>query len=191
MNHRTRYWIFGLICVAQLAAPVSLVVKHEQTRATGSLWKFQTAPVDPSDPFRGKYVRLSFAATRQAVPFAANQKHNPHERRMYAELAVDQNGYERLVRLHRKRPSAGDYLDVVVQARTDSGNPQEHGRTPAVYVQLPFDRYYLPEDKALKIERAYNQASREAQGSTYAEVRVRDGHAALVALVLNGQRVKP
>lgn len=59
----------------------------------------------------------------------------------------------------------------------------------AVFVRLQFDCYYLPEDIAPAVEREYAEASRKAQANTYVQVRVRDGHAALAGLVLDGKAV--
>lgn len=190
MSGRVRSIIFALVCLAQLAVPVSLVVKHEQTQASGSPWRFQTAPVDPGDPFRGRYVRLSFAAERAPVPLAdAGSGYLAHDRRVYAELAAGSDGFARLVRVHEKRPEGVAYADVFVQQMwpRDRDEPLS---MPSVQVRLPFNRYYLPEAQAPAVEREYMEASRTAQANTYAEVRVRDGHAALVGLVLDGKPVQ-
>ena len=191
MNARIRYGLFALVCVAQIAVPASLVVKHEQTRAHGTLWKFQTAPVDPADPFRGRYVRLSFAAEREPVPMADNGLiYIAYDTRMYAELETGADGFARLMRLHKVRPVSGDYLDVFVRQMRLIEKKEDKGLPPAAQVRLPFDRYYLPEARAPEVEREYFEASRNAQANTYVEVRVHQGHAALVSLVLNGEPVR-
>ncbi len=51
-----RAWLlpaFVLVCLVQLAAPASMIWRHERTLANGLPFKFQTAPVDPYDAFRG------------------------------------------------------------------------------------------------------------------------------------------
>lgn len=191
MNARLRYGLFALVCVAQIAVPASLVVQHEKTRANGTLWKFQTAPVDPADPFRGRYVRLSFTAEREPVPMAdPGLLYIAYDTRMYAELETGTDGFARLTRLHQERPASGNYLDVFVRQMRTTEKKEDEGLPPAAQVRLPFDRYYLPEVRAPEVEREYFEASRNAQANTYAEVRVREGHAALVSLVLNGKPVR-
>jgi uncharacterized membrane-anchored protein len=186
---------FALVCLAQLAVPVSLIVKHEQTRTSGTVWKFQTAPVDPGDPFRGRYVQLAFAVDRAAVPLANPGSYAQYDQRMYAELEAGPDGFARLVRLHERRPAGVDYIDVFAQQMFIDETPREPGGEPppqgpaANYVRVPFDRYYLPEARAPEVEREYWEASRKAQANTWAEVRVRDGHAVLVNLVLDGKPV--
>lgn len=60
MTNRMMLGIFIVVCVAQLLAPVSMIYTHETTLASGKMFKFKTAPVDPADVFRGKYVALRF-----------------------------------------------------------------------------------------------------------------------------------
>lgn len=189
MNPPARNAIFALVCLAQVAVPATLIVRHEQTRASGTPWRFQTAPVDPDDPFRGRFVRLAFAVESEAVPFAEpGLIYIGHGQRLYAELEAGPEGYARLVRLHRSRPPGTEYVDVFSSRMR---HPDESGeeQAPAAFVRMPFDRYYLPEDRAPVVEREYAEASRAAQANTYAELRVRDGHAALVGLVLDGKPV--
>ncbi len=187
MSKPLRYALFALMCIAQIAVPVSMVVQHEQTRRSGTPWRFQTAPVDPNDPFRGRYVRLNFAAIAEPIPMAdTGLIYIRSGARMYAELKPDAQGFARLSRLHLQRPATGDYLDVFVR-NMEYGDKHEQ---PAAEVRLSFDRYYLPEDQAAEVERTYAEASRNAQDRTYADVRLRDGHAALVDLVLDGKSVR-
>ena len=186
MSRRLRYALFGLVCAAQIAVPASMVVQHERTRSSGSLWRFQTAPVDPNDPFRGRYVRLNFAASRAQLPVTAGEGSYPsYGERLYAELGRDDKGFAVLHRLHATRPTGIEYLDVFV-ADTDFDDKLKQ---VLVRVRLPFDRFYLQEAKASEVERTYAEVSRRAQDNTYAEVRVLGGHAALVSLVLDGQPV--
>lgn len=186
MKPHLRHALFALVCAAQLAVPLSLVVQHERTRSSGALWRFQTAPVDPNDPFRGRYMQLNFAASREPVPMAdSGTLYIQSGTRMYAELSVDSRGFAQLRKLHALRPSSGNYLDVFVE-QMDFREPPAPA---AARVRLSFDRYYLPEAQAPVVERDYAEASRKAQDNTYADVRVRDGHAALVTLVLDGKPV--
>ncbi len=196
MNKPLRNTFLAVLCLVQLAVPLSMVWQHEQTRREGSIWRFKTAPVDPADPFRGRYVRLRFAAESEPVLIDGGDVQHSYladEARAYAELATDDAGYAKLVRLHAQRPDHGEYLDVFVMRMryTDITKPGSKDLPPAAYVRLPFDRYYLPEAQAPQVEAAYARANREAQARTWAEVRVREGHAALMSLVLDGQALRP
>ena len=190
MSQGLRYALFGLLCLAQIAVPATMVVEHQRTIASGTPWRFQTAPVDPNDPFRGRYVRLGFAAARDAIPMAnSGMIYIASGTRMYAELAAGPDGFAHLVRLHEERPASGDYLDVFVRNMQPPNDRKDKGQPAAAFVRLPFDRYYLPEDRAQAVEREYAEATRSARENTYAEVRILNGHAALVSLVLKGSPV--
>ncbi len=191
MSQHLRYVFFSLLCVLQIAVPATMVVEHQRTIAGGTPWRFQAAPVDPNDPFRGRYVRLGFAAARDAIPMAnTGMIYIAPDTRMYAELASGPDGFAHLVRLHEERPASGDYLDVFVRNMRTPDDRKDKGQPAAAFVRLPFDRYYLPEDRAQAVEREYAEAARGARENTYAEVRVRAGHAALIGLVLNGNAVR-
>lgn len=58
-----------LLCVIQLAVPAFMIVRREHALSMGRAFKFRTAPVDPYDAYRGRYVALNFeAATVKGVP---------------------------------------------------------------------------------------------------------------------------
>ncbi|HZI25706.1 MAG TPA: GDYXXLXY domain-containing protein, partial [Chryseolinea sp.] len=52
--------LFAVMCLAQWIVPGKMVYDSENTISLGTVFKFKTEPVDPSDPFRGKYVTLRF-----------------------------------------------------------------------------------------------------------------------------------
>jgi len=186
-----RKFLFAAVCLVQLAVPASLIAKHEQTRSAGTPYRFQAAPVDPNDPYRGKYVALRYAVEREPVPFADQGfVYMGYNRRVYAELGTGPDGYARLVKVHDERPAGVDYIDVFTRHLAERAQGDNAAPT-AIHVQLPFDRYYLPEDVAPQVEAAYIEAARKAQSNTWAEVRVRDGHGALVGLFLDGKPVQP
>lgn len=62
MNKHWRWLLFALLCVAQWAVPLAMVQRAERTLSEGTAYRFRTAPVDPADPFRGRYVTLDFDA---------------------------------------------------------------------------------------------------------------------------------
>lgn len=183
---------FAVTALAQLAVPAHLIRRQQTTLAHGTEYRFRTAPVDPADPFRGRYVALDFEAA------CADTGYEPHwpvqERKWFARLARDAEGYARIEGLSRERPAAGDYIQVRSRGWS-CVNGQER-------LELPFNRYYLPEEMAPQAEAAYLASNRRAQAASqvqvpdgeppehrvpaYATVRVRDGHAAFEELYLDG-----
>lgn len=52
-------WLITGYFILQLAVPGYFVYHHYDTLYTGESYKFDVAPYDPYDPFRGRYVSLS------------------------------------------------------------------------------------------------------------------------------------
>lgn len=186
MNARLLLVALILACAAQWAVPAWLIQRGQATLAQGSAYRFRTAPVDPLDPFRGRYVALDFEAAR-VNPLGVAQRYAAGER-LYAPILVGADGYARLAAPLRRPPDSGDYLEVRVQWAGDG----ELG------LRLPFDRYYLDERLAPQAERAYAQANRARPGAdaptagvpTYALVRVRQGYALIEELYLEGRPLR-
>lgn len=173
-QHKT-FWIsvFALVCCAQLALPASKVLNHFQSIQHGTLYKFKTAPVDPYDAFRGRYVALAFEAERTAYPLEKTDAKLSSD--VYAQLDVDADGFAVIKRLSA-RPIGGEQ-NLKVRLAKRSGSTAR--------IQLPFDRYYLDESIALKVERAYRDFSRNAQAKTYVTVSIKNHQATLNDLYLD------
>ena len=52
--------IFVIVAIAQLFIPTKMILEQEDILDNGTVYKFRTQPVDPSDPFRGKYITLNY-----------------------------------------------------------------------------------------------------------------------------------
>jgi len=168
---KTPNWMMGacaVVAAVQLSVPASLIVRHERILRLGTAWKFKTAPVDPYDAFRGRYVALQFEQS-QAAP-AAGQTFRRGQKGCVA-LEKDKDGFARFATLSAEPPMDKPYLRV--HAGWQSG--------PSVQVDLPFDRFYMEEQIAPAAERAYRQNNRWGQTNTtaYALVRIRDGRAVI------------
>ena len=63
MSPRRRLVFFALVA-AQLILPLGLIGMNELALATGTKVTLLTQPLDPLDPFRGRYVELSYEISR-------------------------------------------------------------------------------------------------------------------------------
>lgn len=52
----------------QLAIPGYMIFEQNQILTEGTAYKFKTRPIDPYDPFRGRYVTLAFEANQEVIP---------------------------------------------------------------------------------------------------------------------------
>ena len=62
-------WPFFILLVcAQLIVPGSMIWKKDMILVKGKSYKFLTAPIDPYDPFIGKYIVLNFREEAYTLP---------------------------------------------------------------------------------------------------------------------------
>lgn len=174
---RALWLLLALSFFAQWALPVAQILRAQQVLHEGHRYALRLAPVDPSDAFRGRYLSLAFADTQ--VPAAAGELLQVDER-VYVPLLDAGHGLSRPGAAQRQPPAAGDYLEARVRARQADGS---------VALSLPFDRYYLEEDAAPRIEAAYREATQRGQGSAYATIRVLGDRAVLEELYVGGVAV--
>ena len=168
---------FGLMVAAQLAVPAWMIVNQEQILRSGELFKFQTAPVDPYDAFRGRYVWLRIEQNSLPVPAGAQWKHGQE---VFALIETGTNGLSRLSELRATRPIGRPYLTVRVNWVV--------GQT--AYLRVPLDRFYMEESLAPAAEKAYREHSRGSQRNAYITVRIRDGSGAIENLWIDGVPIR-
>lgn len=129
----------------QLAIPGYMIFEQNQILTEGTAYKFKTRPIDPYDPFRGRYVTLAFDANQDVIPVVEGADIES-EQWVYALLDIDDEGYAVLQGLTDVEPDSGqDYLYLETYYRSYDGGFQ---------VKLPFNRYYASEESAPKIESA-------------------------------------
>jgi uncharacterized membrane-anchored protein len=185
-------WIaFAIVVAAQWYVPVTLVTKSEETLTDGEEFKFKTQPVDPTDPFRGKYITLSFEAETVVVRDTVHHLYENGEV-VFAAIGLDSAGYAVVDSLFLENP--GPVMPWVIKTRVSYAYPSLDDNSQSVQVNFPFERFYLEESKASEAERVYWQNNVTMNDSTttsntYALVRLRDGHAVLVDVMVNDKSI--
>jgi len=172
--------LFLLVAAAQLYAPLSQIWTYEQILKTGRLYKFRTAPVDPSDAFRGRYVSLNFQGT-----WAPVKKGDKLDYRQHACVRLEEgpDGFVQFKELSLAPPKEADYVKV----ECTWGNP------PTMNFTLPFDRYYMEESSAPKAEEAYREFGNrrnQTTDQTYVLVRISAGKAVIQDLCIKDQPIR-
>ncbi|MBC7172289.1 MAG: GDYXXLXY domain-containing protein [Polyangiaceae bacterium] len=172
MSSTVRLALLCLACLAQLGAVATSVVRYELTLARGEPYRLALAPVDPEDPYRGRYVALRFEAElTDARPPSGIDYGDP----AYAVLEAGRDGFARIRELRASPPREGDYLRVIVDTTGYRGTS----------VTFPFNRFFAEESLAPRVEAAYGRNPTREQN--YAIVRVRDGRGVIERLVVSGQ----
>jgi uncharacterized membrane-anchored protein len=175
--------VFAAVAIAHVAVPVRMIAQREATLRLGRAYRFRTAPVDPYDAFRGRFVWLGYEQNHARWRGEAE----PSPRSMaYALVEEGQDGFAFIREVELRPPTSGDFVRVEQVYRgwgTNSG---------VVYFTLPFDRYYMEETEAPRAERAYSEHSNrrgQTNHNTYAVVRIKDGDAVLENLYVDAQPI--
>ena len=169
-------FFIGLICL-QIVLPISMIVKREVTLRTGIPFRFKTAPVDPYDAFRGRYVAFRVEVNKVSKPEGVDLKYG---QKVFAQLAVDENGFAKISKISLKKPKDLTYLTVTVTYL--NGND--------VGLNLPIDRYYMEEKAAPRAEQVYREHSRRDKQDAYVVVRVTNGFAVIEGLYVGDRRIE-
>lgn len=176
---KTKYIITAFIAtaIAQLFVPFKMVFENEMAYLGGTEYKFKTAPVDPNDPFRGKYVQLDFAADT----IRAKQGTYTEGEQLYALIENGNDGFARIKKLQRTEPGNTDF--IIVQAGWNYDDVQ--------HVDFPFNRYYMEESKAPEAESAYISYNRNIDSiPAYAIVAVKRKTAVIKDVMLDNMPIK-
>jgi uncharacterized membrane-anchored protein len=179
------------VAAAQWYVTVSLVTKSEQTLVVGKEFHFKTVPVDPSDPFRGKYITLRFEASNIVVHDTIGHLYESGEV-VFAAVSIDSTGFAVVDSLYSERPN--DESLTIIKARVRYAYREFEGTGQSVDLEFPFERLYLEESMASDAERVYWENRRAFNDSTsttttYAVVRIRDEHAVLVDVKINDRSI--
>jgi uncharacterized membrane-anchored protein len=185
MSRAIKISFFALVAAAQLAAPAYMIGQREWILRHGTLYKFRTEPVDPYDPFRGRYVMLGFVQdyATWAGPGPVPLKIVAAQPYVFATLTTGADGFAQFSSAGLERPAAGDYLHV--RASSDYDVTQNYEVLPdRLRLELPFDRYYMNERKAPEAERTYREHNTRRIQDAYVTVRVWKGRAVLEELYI-------
>lgn len=165
----------------QLYIPGKMIYDNNRLADIGKEYRFRTAPYDPSDIFRGKYIMLDYRDNTFKTD--TSQKWQPGET-IYVLLTTDKNGFARISNISLQRPlKTHDYI------KSELWYSDENKNLLTIHVNYPFDRYYIEEGKSEVAEDIYRKASRDTTRLTYAVVSIRDGNAVLKDLMIGKRSI--
>ncbi len=175
------YIIFIIVVLAQLFIPAKMILDQEDVLETGTVYKFKTQPVDPSDPFRGKYITLNYDID------SAETKDDSWERddNAYLYLELDSLGFAKVDTISKQKLIAKkDFIQIKINRFDDKNWNKNTGYK--VYFNLPFNRFYMEEAKAKPAEDVYRNAQRDSlPNNIYGSVYIKDGKAVLQDVIVN------
>jgi uncharacterized membrane-anchored protein len=177
-----------LLIAVHLAIPFHMIRDRENTLRNGELFMFRTRPIDPADPFQGRYVRLAFEEDYLACP-EDEMPDLAYREPIYILLKHGENGFAKLVDWSRERPSAGHYLKSRCLGKQTRWNSETKEREHlGIQVDLPFNRFYMDEAKAPRAEILARDAVRST--NCWANVRILNGKAVIEDVFAAGQSLR-
>jgi uncharacterized membrane-anchored protein len=173
-NKKNILLLFTLIVLAQLYVPLQMIFNQEDIIKTGTEFKFQTAPIDPYDPFRGKYITLFFKEREIKVK---NAKKYISGETIFATIITNKNGFAKVSSISKTKPKNNDsYLKLKIGFTLNNDK---------IAIDFPFNRFYMNENIASKAEKIYQESSVKKKNETYALVAVKNGEAVIKDVRIN------
>jgi len=172
--------VFTLMCLAQWIVPAKMIYDSEHVITNGTIYKFKTQPIDPSDPFRGKYITLNFESNFIKLTDTAEWQAGQE---IFVTFTTDSAGFAVAENIFSTPPDTESFL------RTKVDYINDYQGKPKLWFTLPFDRFYLEESKASQAEQLYWQTQRDSTQVAYGLVSIGKGPAVLTDVFLNGKPI--
>jgi len=122
---KKRLVLLAFLCALQLLVPAGMIYNKYDILKNGAMVKFQVRPIDPYDPFRGRYVAVN-------VPLDITNYSG-----RYGIVLVNENGFGNVVKVTDEKPAGELYVKSL--------SPN--------YFRMPIERYYMDEKLAPEAER--------------------------------------
>jgi len=158
-----------------------MISSKESVLRNGVPYKFKTRPVDPTDPFRGKYITLNYELCTAKTNDTLWSRNDD----IYIKLQTDSLGFAKVEEVSR---SEFKNSDDFVRGTVAWGGSKDG----TVNFNLEFNRYYMEESKAYDAEVAAIESVRDSlpNNDTYAVVYIKEGNAVLSDVIINEMSIK-
>jgi uncharacterized membrane-anchored protein len=172
-----------IVCIIQWIIPGKIIRAKENILSHGKVFRFRTEPIDPTNPFVGKYIRLRFKEDEFPMPASENQLDQRSE--IFVMLQSDKDGYAKISGIVTEQPAAG--VDFV-KARVGYTS-YEKDNSYTIHIIYPFEQFYMDEYKAPKAETQYRKSNMDSTQRIYAAVSVLKGDAVIRDVMINDKPI--
>ena len=117
---KTSYLVMLFIVVAgiQIFVPTKMILDREHVLNTGKAYKFKTQPIDPNDPFRGKYIVLNYDEDH----FNTHNDSWKRNETIYLIIGEDSLGFADVKAVSKLKPESDmDYIKTALFNALHSG----------------------------------------------------------------------
>lgn len=169
--------VFILIALIQLYVPSRMIWSREAILKRGTEYRFRTAPIDPTDPFRGKYIILNFEDNTTQIESGKNWASGEQ---IYVYLTTNNNGFAVIKSVSKEKPIDNQPF---VNAKVSFITGNDSGK---LVIDYPFNRFYMEESKAYEAELLHTESQQDSSKITYALVSIKNGNAVLKDVLIDG-----
>jgi len=171
---------FILVALVQIYVPAKVIFDRAIVLSSGKEFKFKTAPIDPSDPFRGKYINLNFNENTVEIQ---NNENWTRDQTIFVLLTTDNNGFAKIRSVSKTKPlDSKDVLKAKVDHILYDGSK--------LVIEFPFERFYMEESKAYDAELTYRRVLPDTSQVAYALVNIKNGESVLKDVMINGISIR-
>jgi uncharacterized membrane-anchored protein len=156
--------LFGIFALVIFIVPAFIIFGSEDVLKNGHLHKLQLRGYDPFDPFRGKYLRLSYD---DMISCDESLKEGDMA---YVTLEKDSLGFSFFSYASSTKPDHDDYIEAELL--------YVGGGMASIKIDN-LTKYFINEDKAYEAELVLTEFRQERPSEIYVAVRVLDGEARL------------
>lgn len=174
--------LFILVILTQLYVPLKMILDEENVLKTGKEFKFETAPVDPEDPFRGKYISLRFK--NNSFPIENKKKWTRHEE-VFVIIKNNSKGFAEIENVTTEKPvNTSNFVTAKIEHIISTNKSKK------ITIKYPFERFYMEEFKAKEAELLAADTFKDNTKTVYAYVFIKNGKAVLSNVFINEIPIK-
>lgn len=178
MNKSIYITLLFLLFAVQLFVPAQMIYQQEDALDTGTAYKFKTQPIDPTDPFRGKFIILNYDMDSFETEEDGWYDYNGN---IFVYLKTDTEGFATVKTVSKTLlDSSDDY--VIAESK--------YNNSKTVNFDLPFNRFYMNENKAYDAEISVRKAQRDTTKTCYGLVFVKEGTAVLENVFIDNKPIQ-
>ena len=178
MNHNRIFRPLIVFAIPVLIL-VALAIPPFWTTMFGEEIKIKTAPIDPTDLFRGSYVALGYEIESvspdqldETVMTDFKSKYAGDYKNVYVALQQDDDGQYNVDHVSKEKPNEDMYLKGKLQI------PHDLESATSIHIKYGLDNFYASKEKAMELETSATAKT------ALAVVKVKNGHAVLKEIIV-------
>ncbi|MFZ5815187.1 MAG: GDYXXLXY domain-containing protein [Bacillota bacterium] len=172
---------FWAAVALQILILLLIIALHSFTLLTGRPVLLKTAPIDPWDPFRGEYVRLTYEISRLETTLPMTGWPYESGQRVWVTLRRG-DPFWSAVAVSDRRPGTGPD-EVAVRGRILWTELPGEGRPGHINLRYGIEQFYVPEGQGRELEGKVVEMTIEAMVDS-------TGRAALRTVYLEGKPIE-